>query len=257
MPLNGNEMAKQTGPLKLSGTVGEVTFRQTEHGEVASQKSSLTKERVKTDPAFERSRVSSRAFKLGGIYAGVLRRAFLRLLKNHSDSRVTSRLTGKFMGMVMKDTGRAPMDRQLVTSLLPSLKGFEYNKAQTFSGIFPGVVKLAGNRQAGEWTVTIPAVETRAIKSAEGAKFYKISVGVAVLDFEGLKGLGKVQETEWIPLKAHKEGLKELVFPITDAGSLPVFAVAAVSFATESAGEIYPLMNKSFNAAVVAGVDVV
>jgi hypothetical protein len=250
-------MAKQKGPLKLSGTVGGVTFRQTEFGEVASKKSSLNKERVDTDPAFERSRVSSRAFKLGGIYAGVLRRAFLRLLKDHSDSRVASRLTGKFMAMVMKDTSNAPMERQLVPSLLPSLEGFEYNKQQTFSGIFPETLKLTGNRQAGEWTVTLPPVETRAIKAPDGATFYKIGVGVGALDFEGVKGLGQVEETDWVPLKAHKEGQKELVFQVGDAGDLPVFAVAAVSFATGSAGEIYPLMNKSFNVGTIVGVDVV
>jgi hypothetical protein len=250
-------MARQKGPLKLSGTIAGITFRQTKFGQVASRKSSLDKERVDKDPAFERSRISSRAFKLGGIYAGVLRRAFFKLMRDHADSRVTSRLTGKFMSMVMKDTGSAPMERKLTAGLLPQLKGFECNKVQSFSGIFPEMVNVKGNRQTKVWTATIPATETRAIKAPEGAKVYKVSVGVGAVDFEGVKGFGKVQDTGWISLKAHKEGQKELVFQVEDAGELPVISIAAVSFATESAGEYYPMANKSFNSAVLVGVDVV
>ncbi|SIN69422.1 hypothetical protein [Chitinophaga niabensis] len=48
-------MAKQTGPIKISGTVGNICFYKTKDGYYARLKSSLTGKRVKKDPRFKRT----------------------------------------------------------------------------------------------------------------------------------------------------------------------------------------------------------
>src|SRR5690606_15423051 len=100
--------------------------------------------------------------------------------------------------------------------------------------------------QAGEWVVTVPDMNTKAIKFPPGASFFKISVAMAAMNFDGLAGRAEVQETEWMLLESHKETLKTMSFNLEDAAELPVIGIASVSFAGESAGEYYPLFNKSF-----------
>jgi hypothetical protein len=55
-------MAKQAGIIKLSGTLDDVTFYETEGGHYARRKTSLDKKRVMEDAAFENSRKSMEAF---------------------------------------------------------------------------------------------------------------------------------------------------------------------------------------------------
>jgi hypothetical protein len=49
-------MAKQSGPIKVTGTVQGLTFYKLEGNYYVRQKSSLTRKRVKTDPAFANTR---------------------------------------------------------------------------------------------------------------------------------------------------------------------------------------------------------
>lgn len=50
-------MAKQAGLIKLTGTIGNITFYKMNGKYYARSKSSLTAKRVKKDPAFERTRM--------------------------------------------------------------------------------------------------------------------------------------------------------------------------------------------------------
>ncbi|MEP7238247.1 MAG: hypothetical protein ABI685_10295 [Ferruginibacter sp.] len=55
-------MAKQAGPIFISGTLGGITFYKRKGVWVARKKTSLNKKRVSTDPAFEASRRASAGF---------------------------------------------------------------------------------------------------------------------------------------------------------------------------------------------------
>jgi hypothetical protein len=50
-------MAKQTGIILLTGTIGNMTFYKRDSGYYARMKSSLDGRRVKTDPAFRNTMV--------------------------------------------------------------------------------------------------------------------------------------------------------------------------------------------------------
>ena len=47
-------MAKQKGIVKLSGTIGDVSFYKSQDGFLAREKGGIDKERIKNDPAFQR-----------------------------------------------------------------------------------------------------------------------------------------------------------------------------------------------------------
>ena len=55
-------MPKQKGFLKLEGTYDDVTFMKTQDGYIAKKKSSISKQRIKTDKKFQRTRENNAEF---------------------------------------------------------------------------------------------------------------------------------------------------------------------------------------------------
>lgn len=93
-------MAKQTGPIKITGTIDNTCFYKLEGEYYARQKSSLSRRRVKT----------STAFKETMRYAGLLAKASVIASKVYSvlppekkNRKVYQQLTGKAMRM-LKDS---------------------------------------------------------------------------------------------------------------------------------------------------------
>src|ERR1043165_2412071 len=100
----GTTMAKQFGPIKLQGTIGDLTFFKGDDGTYgAKAKSAVSKERIATDPAFLRTRENGQEFGRPGHAGKVLRRAFNNVISG-SDKRMTSRLHKAFMKCVKADT---------------------------------------------------------------------------------------------------------------------------------------------------------
>jgi hypothetical protein len=107
-------MPKQTGLFKISGTLGDVTYYQSGKQHFQRKKSSLTKDRVKKDPAFARSRKASKNFAVAAKLAsriyqklpkekrvhgliGVLTGTVNRLLKEGVSAREAKKRVGEGM----------------------------------------------------------------------------------------------------------------------------------------------------------------
>ena len=58
-------MAKQTGDIKITGTIDDLTFYKMEAKHYVRMKSSLTRKRFFKDARFERSRMSAERFAMG------------------------------------------------------------------------------------------------------------------------------------------------------------------------------------------------
>jgi hypothetical protein len=86
-------MAKQTGIIKLKGTIGGISFYKTSDGHLAREKGGVDKNRIQNDPAFQRTRENGSEFGRAGKGGKVLRNAIRILLQNAKDKRVVSRLT--------------------------------------------------------------------------------------------------------------------------------------------------------------------
>src|ERR1051325_1355806 len=86
-------MAKQTGIIKLKGTIDGVSFYKTIDGHVARAKGGVDAARIKNDPKFARTRENNAEFSEAAKSGKLLRRALRTLLKVASDARMTGRLT--------------------------------------------------------------------------------------------------------------------------------------------------------------------
>ena len=97
-------MAKQTGIIKLKGTIGGISFYKTSDGHLAREKGGVDKSRILNDPAFQRTRENGSEFGRAGKGGKVLRNAIRVLLQNAKDKRVVSRLTKDLLAIVKTDT---------------------------------------------------------------------------------------------------------------------------------------------------------
>jgi hypothetical protein len=86
-------MARQKGIIKLKGTIGDITFYKTPDGHLAREKGGIDASRIKSDPAFQRTRENGSEFGRTGTAGKILRTALRALLLNSADGRMVSRLT--------------------------------------------------------------------------------------------------------------------------------------------------------------------
>ena len=93
-------MAKQTGIIKLKGTIGGISFYKTSDGHLAREKGGIEASRIANDPAFQRTRENGAEFGAAGKGGKVLRNAIRVLLQNAKDKRVVSRLTTDLLKIV-------------------------------------------------------------------------------------------------------------------------------------------------------------
>ncbi|RST25409.1 hypothetical protein EIZ46_11240, partial [Chryseobacterium lacus] len=77
-------MARQKGLIKLKGTMGDITFYRTKDGYMAREKTSMTGDRLRNDPAFQRTRENMAEFGRAGQAGKYLRRSFQKMLRNVS-----------------------------------------------------------------------------------------------------------------------------------------------------------------------------
>jgi hypothetical protein len=64
--LKNHTHGKTKSIIKLEGTIGDITFFKSKDGYIAREKSSISKERIQNDPAFQRTRENGAEFGRAG-----------------------------------------------------------------------------------------------------------------------------------------------------------------------------------------------
>lgn len=111
MPLNQplKHMAKQSGPIKVRGTVQGLTFYQLEGEYYVRQKSSLDAKRIKTDPAFANTRKENELLAKASPTASQV----YQQLKPHSVHYQYGKLTGEARRLYKQGLNEKTVTRRL------------------------------------------------------------------------------------------------------------------------------------------------
>lgn len=131
-------MARQNGLFKIKGTLDNVTFYKSVDGDLARMKTSVDKDRIANDPAFQRTRENGAEFG-SSAKAGKLTRDGLRpIALNATDNRVVSRMTKLMTEIKNLDTTSVRGARNVGVAMTSVgakslLKGFEFNSSALLS----------------------------------------------------------------------------------------------------------------------------
>ena len=251
-------MAKQTGIIRLKGTIGGISFYKTADGHLAREKGGVDASRIKNDPAFQRTRENGAEFGVAGKGGKVLRNAIRLLLQNAKDKRVVSRLTTDLLKIVKTDAVNERGSRTIEDGNLELLEGFEFNINGKLGATLYTPAVNAFDRVAGDATVGVaPFSAKKRIAAPAGTTHFKMVMGAADVDFTKETFVFESDETAVLPYENAPTAQIDLTATVTANSTLPVVHVLGIEFYQEVNGEMYSLKNGSYNALSIIDIDTV
>jgi hypothetical protein len=242
-------MAKNTGLLKIEGTLGELTFYKSQDGFLVKTKGGVSKQRIENDPAFSRTRENGKEFGHIARSGKVLRDAIRPLLLQAKDPRVTSRVV-KIMGAIKNaDNTSLRGERQVHIGMTTPegksyLKGLDFNNRAALGSILyksldfdptTGVLELAQLR---------PKLE---IAAPAGSTHVTVLTAHAHVNFLTEDSQVALSNTEIISLRDVDPVDIVLTPNAIPAGSGVSLVFFLMSFSQEVNGTLYDLRNGSYN----------
>ena len=249
-------MAKQTGIIKLKGTIGGISFYKTSDGHLAREKGGVDGNRIANDPAFQRTRENGSEFGRAGKGGKLLRNAIRILLQNAKDKRVVSRLTKTLVAITKTDTTNERGLRTLQDGDLGLLNSFEFNLGGKLGTTLFAPFTNAFDRVSGDATVNLDAFSpTVRVAAPTGTTHFKVVMGASELDFENETSTFENDETAILPYTAADTAAIALTASLTANSTLPVVQVLGIEFYQEVNGQMYELKNGAYNALAIVIVD--
>jgi hypothetical protein len=247
--IKNKKMAKQKSIIKLTGTLGDITFVKTQDGYIAKEKSSVDGNRIATDAAFARTRENASEFGRAGKAVKLFRTAIRTLLQNAKDRRSSSRLVKEMMKVIKADATSTRGMRNVVDGEAELLQGFEFNSNAVISSTLFAQYTAAINRVTGLLEINVPAfTPTNDLVAPEGATHFKIVSAGAEIDFEAGTYVESNTASAVLPLNTVPTAALSLSNAVTANSTHPLFLLLGIQFFQQVNGVNYPLKNGAFNA---------
>jgi hypothetical protein len=250
-------MPRQFGPIKLQGTIGDITFHRNPDGSFgAKAKSSLNAERLATDPAFIRARENGAQFGRAGKGGKLFRSAF-PAATIMGDRLLITRLHKLMMRVIKSDAASVRGQKQISLGDLNLIKDFDFNADGKLSVVFKNRFTTSLARTTGVAKIDVPAYNPEGtIFPPGGATHYKLFTTAAEVDFDNNLSVSETIESGYLPLNNVATVPLSLSVTLTPTTTLPVFQALGIRFYQEDNGVKYALNNSAADAVSVVGVDV-
>jgi len=249
-------MAKQSGIIKLEGTMGDIAFYKTQDGHLAREKGGITADRIKNDPSFQRTRENGVEFGRAGSAGKVLHNAFRQLVKPVADSRMVSRLTKAMLAVVKSDEDNLRGERNVQNGDVQLLKGFEFNTNGMFNTTFYAPYEVTIDRATGAMKVAVPPfIPKSAVMAPPGATHFMLVSAGAMIDFKNETFSVVTTKSNGIKIDQMPTAAINLLNQLVANTQQRMFLVLGIEFYQEVNGFNYPITNGSFNSLALVGVD--
>jgi len=194
-------MAKQTGLVKYSGTLGGVRHFKIKglEGDYAGLAGGPTAEQINNDAAFIRTRENMSEFGGCASAAKSIRVGLAQIIKQMSDSQLTGRLTALMKEVQLGDTTSPRGQRSIIVSnAIGQPAGIDYNKNLSLSSVFNAPYTLTSTVTRDSATFTIPAFNPASyINAPAGATHFRLVNAINVIsDWQFSSGSGKYEPVE-------------------------------------------------------------
>ena len=225
-----------------------LTFYKSADGHLVRTKGGVSKNRIKNDPAFKRTRENGMEFAESAHAGKLMRTAVGTMLFHAKDRRLSSRLLGIMAQIKNLDTISIRGERKVSEGLGTVegrllLKGFDFNAQAALGSVL--YVPVVLDISTGKVTVTdfIPGEQ---IMFPQGATHFSMQCGFVNLDFAT-----GVFETTYSPVENHLLDTTPTTFTMTPSapatGSGTAIYVLLIEFFQQVNGVQYPLNNGAYN----------
>ncbi len=247
-------MGKQNGIIQLKGTIGNITFYETQDGFLFKKRTRLTKNSMMNGPHAARIKENQAEFGESTKSSALIRNAFRWLLVKSADNRISSRLA-KTMHSILKLDGTSPRGaRNVGTAIaLPTasnlLKGFNFNKNANLSDVLH--IPFLVNTVTGVITIN-GLIPLNDVTKPNGATHMSITGAWSKVDFSGKIFNSEATNVVNLPIDGASTNVTLTPVAVPTGTGTNVFVVS-VEFLQIVNGIQYPLNNRVGNAlAIVA-----
>jgi len=249
-------MGKLDSIIKFTGSVGDLSFYKTQDGYIVRRKYGPSAHRIKTDPAYARTRENNAEFARAGKATGLMRSAFASLLTTMSDNRVSGRLTAQLLKVIKSDARNARGERKVMDGDTSLLEGFEFNIHSNLSKSLRAEFTASIDGPGRGASINLREFNpSKAILPPQGATHFRLSSAAAVIDFDQNTWHMNTSTSDALPLDAALLPAFHLNHNLESTGSGVVFLVLGIEFLQAVNGTFYPLQNGAHNAMAIVKVD--
>ena len=251
-------MARYKSNIKIIGSVNGMTFRDTKYGPIVSGKTGPTRNQVRTDPRFARTRKMNDEFARACDGAKIFRGLFSEAIVNCYDTQMHKRLVGLMRKVISSDSVSPKGERNLLMGDNSLIKGFEWNKHASLRSIIGMNYKVDIHRNSGEVLFHFPSFKPEGgYPQHEAATHYRITAAIAELNWRDDLPYTARQTTGYLSLNDTQAANFTVLLEINKQTKNPIASSLSITWYVEVSGVMYPLQNAGYNAAAVVDVDVV
>lgn len=249
-------MARQKGILKLIGSISDLNFYRTGDGYFARSKSSLTRQRIQEDPAFERTRESNSEFGAVSKDTTIFEQLTAGFSADVPKSGLRRRLMSLFMAIKKHDMTHVHGERTVTAGLLhPAglslLRGFQYNRSVSLESVLALPPAVDWSNCSLSLDGLVPAT---GVKGPPGATHVCLAGCFARIDFTGHSFERSFSAPVILPTGAISRQdvvLRHAAFP---EGPGLRLCVLKVTFLQQTGFTLYPLGDGKHNVMKVVGL---
>lgn len=241
-------MAKYDGIFEIQGTLKGMTFYKTQDGLLIRTKGGISRDRIKNDPAFQRTRENGTEFAQVAQCGQLIRKGLGGMLKLARDRRMSSRMMSRLSKVKNLDTTSPRGERKVGIGMATPegktlMKGFDFNDQARFDRVFRSLYSL--DTVTGTFSVDDFLV-SEMLSLPEGATNVSLSVAVGRVDFATGEYATAVSPKTNLAVTDPAQALS-LVPAAIPAGDGFLFFYFLLEFFQDINGIQYPLKNHAHN----------
>jgi hypothetical protein len=213
-------------------------------------------DRIKNDPAFERTRENMAEFTRAGKAAKLLRTIFRDVTINAKDKVTQARLLKVASRIITTDKVNERGARTLNNGDLLQLQNFNFNVRAGISDSLFVRCPVSFNRASGEVTVNIPAfVPRNMVQQARGTTHFRIVAAAATINFDTEQYEYAMQATAELPYNSDPTQAATITMALPANSKDTVLAVLGIEYYQRVNSRSYALKSGEHNATSIILVD--
>ena len=240
-------MARQTGIITITGTIGNLTFYKSQDGNMVREKSHISKDRFMNDPAFVRSRENSYEFGEANRCSKLIFDSVRSFRKAACDNRAHSRLVQVMREILPEDRLSVRGKRSPAAGIQQPegkilLQHFNFNKDAILSKVLLHPYVLT---DSGEFMLQglVPLLH---IKAPAGATHVRLSTACSATDFAESAAEVTYSEELTFALDLNPMDASLTAVPALKTGATCLYFLK-LEFYQDINGTAYALQNANYN----------
>ncbi|TDQ80134.1 hypothetical protein [Sphingobacterium yanglingense] len=251
-------MAKQKSFIKMQGKVGDLSFSKSRtRGYEVRTPGGADKQRIMTDPNFQRTRENMAEFGSASSVAKLIRIQLNNLMMRFGDKTLRNRLTSVVHRIQKADSVSARGERVFKPENSLLLKGLEFNLNSSLTFMIGLNLPVTFDRVRGEVSLAIPAFNPRStVTLLPGATHMRFTLAAVEQTLDPMEiPRPEVIETDYIPLIGDHQA-ETLTVNVPADSTKVIYMMIGIDMYQHVNEVYYPLMDNPYNTMSIVDVDI-